>query len=577
MTNQKVSRSNYVALQCLTHGTHLWSQIKPEQLPSVCKDKSIKSIALTDIGNICMCVQYYKAMTEAGLKPIIGCQLNISDELSTLHNKENKSPRKLVVYVRNFKGWQKLLEIIYECNKPERYYECPRISLEELYPLLDDNLIVIGNHHFSDKALHQLAHHATHFYIAINPIENKGAIPRLRSLNYKTVPTTPNYYINKEDVKNNRILLAGYFKTNLRKNNKDVHPAFTDDNYFIHSLEEMQSLGFTEQDFVNADEVYDLIEEFDITRKQELPHFICPEGENETSYLRKLCEDSLNKMGLGQEYKERLEMELAAIQQAGMEGYFLIVQDFVNYARRKGWLVGMGRGSAGGCIISYLTGITGVDPLKYKLMFERFYSADRKAYPDIDIDFSMDCREEVVRYIRGKYGQDNFMQLCTFGTLKGAAALKRCMSVSRQEIGFAEQNTITKLLPAEAKLAADLKVQKNEHGTESLVFWCINNMEEFSQWCDSTFDGPYADEFRSAIELDQVIQSRGRHACAFALSTEPIYKVAPVVYDTVSKQFIVGVNMDDAESLGLVKMDLLAVDLLSKCQKVVEIVKNGYC
>lgn len=579
MTNEQVtSRSDYVALQCLTHGTHLWSQIKPEQLPSICKEKKLKSIALTDVGNICMCVQYYKAMKDAGLKPIIGCQLNISDELSTIHHKENQTSRKLTIYAKNMAGWKQLLKIIYECNQPERFDKCARISLEELHPLLTDDLIVCGNHHFTDKVLHELGSLCSHFYIAINPIENMGAIKRLRALPYKKIGVTPNYYANKKDVSNNRVLLACYFKTNLRRNNDDKHPAFVDNRYYIHSLEEMLKLRFTPDELDNADEIYNLIEEFDITHKQELPHFSCPEGETETSYLRKLCEEGLVRLDLkDKKYRDRLEMELKQIQEAGMEGYFLIVQDFVNYARKKGWLVGMGRGSAGGCIISYLTGITGVDPIKYKLMFERFYSADRKGYPDIDIDFSMNCREEVVRYIRGKYGQDNFMQLCTFGTLKGAAALKRCMSTSRKEIGFAEQNTITKLLPAEAKLAADLKIQKNEHGTESLVFWCINNMEEFTQWCDSGFDGPYADEFKTAIELDQVIQSRGRHACAFALSTQPVYEVAPVVYDEVSKQFIVGVNMDDAESLGLVKMDLLAVDLLSKCQKVMEIVKNGYC
>lgn len=572
------SRSDYVALRCLTHGTHLFSQTKPEQLAEACKQKKIRGIAITD-NNLSMCVQYYKAMKKADMKPLIGCQISICPDFSTVHSPDNIANKTLVIIARNYQGWVDLLNITYETNHPARYENGPRISIDELkeYIYNNNNLVIYGDCSFNSHDLDNLARNVPYFFVGYNPIES-GSTENIRKLGIPVIPTTPNFCINKEDIHNNRILLASYYHTNLRSDNSKYHQAFNDDRYFIPSIDELA--WATDEEIANTHQIYDLIEDFDITRQQVLPDFSCPDNKTQDQYLQELCEKGLKRLDLynNQKYIDRLNHELSVISHAKMSGYFLIVQDFINWAKLRGCLFGASRGSAGGCLISFLTNISTVDPIKYNLLFERFYTIERPEHPDIDIDVPPDRRDEIVEYITNKYGKNNFMQLCTFNTLKGLAALKRCLSTSKKEIAFIEQNEITKEMPLESKIISLLKDQEKIHGTESMVFWCIKNRSEtFSQWCDSQYEGVYGDEFRSAVELDQVIQSRGRHACAFALSNCPINKVAPVIYDASSRRHIVGVNMKDAESLGLVKIDILGVDLLTKCQKVVEIVKNGCC
>lgn len=236
-------------------------------------------------------------------------------------------------------------------------------------------------------------------------------------------------------------------------------------------------------------------------------------------------------------------------------------------------LNGIVHNSGGGCLTAFLTDITAVDPIKYGLLFERFYSRYRGSVVDLDTDLPPSRREDVVRYIQEKYGSDNFAQICTFNTLKGAAGLKTVLRATG--LDASEQNFITKKIPQEGKIAPELKQQKDEIGSDSIVLWCIRNMKEFEQWCTSNFDGVYASEFQVAIELDKLIQGRGRHASAYALSDEEIYKKAPLIWDKSARRYVVGVNMDDAEKLGLVKLDLLGLDLLDKADFIRRRLKNG--
>lgn len=548
----------YVPLHCLTHGTPLVSQVLPEEVAEFAKETGYASIGLADIDQLYMCVKYDAAMKKAGLKPMLGIQLKLFG---------GEEEGYVSLYAKNKAGWQELLYIVYLANNPGNYKIGPRLEILEFLQCLSHNLIVV----IRDKFIDLFERHANGYsvYVGVDPIS--PGFEGLRNSSLPKVAISPNHYLKQSQWHVNKYLFASYLKTTIKSSE---HRLFSNNEYYVLSEADLLDRGILQEEIDNTGRIYEEIETFDITYKQELPHFDTPNGMSQEDYLRQLCRDGFKRLGLPTEkYVDRIKHELDVIAKADIAGYFVIMQDVINWAKSQGILIGVGRGSAGGCLTSYLTGITNVDPIKYNLLFERFYSADRGGLPDIDTDVPPSKRERLIHYIEDKYGKDKFAQLATFNTLRGAAGLKiifRALGVDASE-----QNFITKRMPPEAKIAPELKQQKDELGTDSLLLWCINNMEEFGQWCSKDFTGPYAQEFQAAIEVDKVIQGRGRHASAYALANESIYKKAPLIWDVSAGRYVVGVNMDDAEKLGLVKLDLLGIDLLDKADFIRRRLKNG--
>lgn len=226
---------------------------------------------------------------------------------------------------------------------------------------------------------------------------------------------------------------------------------FKDNRFFIPSEGQLLEWGYSQEEIDSSVEIYEQIENYNIIYKQELPHFECPNNINEDDYLRQLCREGFKSKGIsGEVYIDRIKHELDIIKSAGMSGYFLIMQDIMKWCKDNEILCGVGRGSAAGCLISYLVGITNVDPIKYNLLFERFYSAERKGLPDVDLDFPPSKRENIIEYIQTKYGVDKFAQLSTFTTLKGPAAIKAVLR--SRDVEAAEQNHITKKCRQKVKL-----------------------------------------------------------------------------------------------------------------------------
>lgn len=550
----------YVPLMCLTHGTPLVSQIFPDEVATFAKEAGYLSIGLADVDQLYMCVKYDAAMKKAGLKPMLGIQLKLfgGDEETYVN-----------VYAKNKAGWEELLYIVYKANDPANYKMGPRMDAFEFVQRLRGNLIVIVR----DKFIDIFERHCDKddVYIGLDPISYPEKFEELRGSCLPKVAISPNHYLSPDHWNINRYIFANYLKTTIKVSS---HRLFSSNEYYILPENELRDRGLSQEEIDNTGKIYDQIEEFSITYKQELPHFDTPTGITQEGFLRQLCRDGYKAKGLNsQEYIDRIKLELDVIGKADISGYFVIMQDIIRWAKSQGILIGVGRGSAGGCLTSYLTGITNVDPIKYNLLFERFYSADRGGLPDIDTDVPPSKRDKIISYIEEKYGAERFAQLATFNTLKGAAGLKTVFRALGMEAS--EQNFITKKMPQEAQIAPDLKVQKDETGTDSLILWCINNMDEFAQWCSKEFDGPYGQEFQAAIAIDKVIQGRGRHASAYALANEPIYKKAPLIWDVSAGRYVVGVNMDDAEKLGLVKLDLLGLDLLDKADYIRRRLKNG--
>lgn len=620
---------NYIPLHCHSMFSLLDGLSKPEQMAERCKSINATACALTDHGNIAGAVKFYAAMKRAGIKPILGCELYICEQDPSIQEKENKNLSHFIVLAQNYNGWQDLIKIISESNKPEYYYHKPRLNLEKLSELNSGNLIAITGHlgsTLADAILdnYQLKsdwkelgiQHINKIKILFNnkvfleaqlmDVENlpvqKILTDAIRILGKETntyVICTPDaHYCNREDAIDQRILLCNNLKTTFpeisRKisNNEEVPMGcfFTSDNYHIPSQEEMAALH-SETEIKNTNYVANLVEDYDILSKPNLPPFECPKGYNPDEYLRQLCRDgwrdkiahNIHKEDQ-QIYVDRIKYELEVLQGAGLSSYFLIVQDIVNYVRKNGWLPGPGRGSAAGCLVSYLIGITSIDPIKYNLLFDRFYNsgrntADRISMPDIDVDVPINKREVIIDYIKNKYGHDKVSQMVTFNTIKGRGALKDVLRVYGN-ISFEEMNRITKNIPDEAKIADELQEMKEETGESSIIRWALeNNVDKLKEWCyiddNGELQGPLAKRFEQAIRLEGTKSNQSKHAAGIAISASSLNEICPMIYDSKNGQPIAGMEMQDLESIGIIKFDILGIAMLDKIMTIEDLLKEG--
>lgn len=620
---------NYIPLHCHSMFSLLDGLSKPEQIADRCKEINASACALTDHGNIAGAVKFYSAMKSAGIKPILGCELYICQQDPKIQEKENKKLSHFIVLAQNYQGWLDLIKIVSESNRPEHYYHKPRLDLKTLARLNSGNLIAIVGHLGSllaDEILDNyelkpnwkdigvnLVNELKHIFNnklfleaqlmdAENLVVQKILTSSIRELgditNTKVICTPDAHYCRKEDAIDQRILLCNNLKTTFpeisRKisHNEDVPLSgfFTSDNYHIPSQEEIRSLH-TEEEIENTNTVANMIENYDILSKPKLPNFKCPEGFDQDEYLRELCRhgwrtkiaNNIPKEAQ-QEYLDRIKYELDVLQGAGLSSYFLIVQDIVNYVRQNGWLPGPGRGSAAGCLVSYLIGITSIDPIRYGLIFDRFYNSgrntkDRISMPDIDVDVPINKRELIIQYIKDKYGHNKVSQMVTFNTIKGRGALKDVLRVYGN-ISFEEMNRITKNIPDEAKIADELQEMKEETGEASIIRWALeNNADKLREWCyideNNELQGPLAKRFEQAIRLEGTKSNQSKHAAGIAISSEPLQDICPMVYDSKNEQLIAGMEMQDLEGIGIIKFDILGVAMLDKIMTIQDLLQEG--
>jgi DNA polymerase-3 subunit alpha len=322
-----------------------------------------------------------------------------------------------------------------------------------------------------------------------------------------------------------------------------------------------------------------------------LPKFECPDGLTEEEYLKKLCRigwrENLINTGkvsspeIKQKYADRFNEELNVIKGANLFGYFLIVQDIISYVNKQGWLSGPGRGSAAGCLISYLIGITQIDPIEYDLLFARFYNAGRNtadhiSLPDIDMDVPGKRRDEVIAYLKNKYGHEHVSQMITFGRLQGRSAIKEVLRVN-EACSFTEMNAITKNVPNESEISDQLADMEDED--RSIIRWAlINRSQELQDFCSinekGELEGQYAEYFKQAIEIEGTFKTQGKHAAGVVISAKPLQQVCPMSRQKDSDEKIAGLEMSDLEALGHIKFDILGITLLDKLMKIEEL-KNG--
>lgn len=621
----------YIPLHVHTHYSLLDGLSKPEQIAKRCKELGFKACAVTDHGTISGNINFYKTMKKNGIKPIMGCELYICKLDAAIKDKINNDLSHMVILSKNYNGWQNLINLVSTSNSSEYFYYKPRLDLDIIRNILNgqQNLICITGHpgstlgdliynfdtsalvdNWEDLALVHIQElqsifGADNVFVEIQMMDTENSHQQvigeaLRSFSQKynlsSVATIDAHYCEVSDAVDQRVLLCSSLKTTLPEisnkiiNNEKVPLSsfFVSDKYYILSPNEMKEIHL-QHELENTFKISDMCEDYDILSAPQLPHFKCPKEQKPIEYLRQLCREGwLQKIHntipkeQQQIYVDRIKKELDILESTNLASYFLIIRDIVTYVKQKGCLPGPGRGSAAGCLVSYLVGITAIDPIQYDLIFERFYNTGRNtsshiSMPDIDVDVPIEYRENIIDYIKTKYGADKVSQMITFNTLKGRGALKEVLRVYGN-ISFEEMNRITKYIPDEAKIADELQEMKDEDGEASIIRWALeNNSNKLREWCyigdDGQLYGPLAKRFEQAIRLEGSKYNQSKHAAGIAISNTALNKICPMIWDSKTEQAIAGFEMSDLESIGVIKFDILGIALLDKMMYIRDILK----
>jgi len=614
-----MTQKNYFNFHIHSHYSLLDGLSKPDNIVKRLQELGQSGSAITDHGNLFGSVKFLQKMTKANLKPIIGIEFYICDQDATVQDNTNRHLSHLLLYAKNNQGWKTLLKIVAEANKPEHYYYKPRLSVKQLAPLLDGNIIGICGHLGSTlshlilddnkdvtygvklaKRLQELF--KGQFYLEgqlydTNVIpESKILTDMMREISKKSgikmIPTNDAHYCKPEDAFDQRILLCRNLNQTLDQVQKSgaLSSFFQSNKFYIPSYDEMLGFGFTEEELDNTNQLASEFEPYtNILKPPSLPVFDCPEGYNPDSWLKELArkgwrEKIQNKIPKEQHqtYIDRFNHEFSVIQEAGLSSYFLTVANILDYVRESGWLQGIARGSSAGCLVSYLINITKVDPLKYDLLFERFYNSARKgSLPDIDIDVPIDCRNSILEYIRKKYGESRVSSMVTFQKLHGRSALKDTLR-AYGNINFETMNNITSFFPEPAKVAGEIQLMQEETGESSLIRYTLEKDQKtgkLREWAyiddNGNVGGVLAKRFIQAMALEGTPFCCSKHPAGVIIAPDELNNIAPLHYDTGTKSCIIGLDMTDCENIGLVKLDVLGLAVLDKISLAQQILRNG--
>ena len=547
------------------------------------KELEMPGIAITDHGNMFGVMEFYTEAKAKGIIPIIGSEVYVAPKsrlLKAKDNTEEKSAMHLVLLAKNKEGYDNLTKLV-TIGYTEGFYYRPRID-HEVIEKHNKGLICLSacmggeipmalrkkDFELANKlALYYKSIFGKDFYIELQDhgMEEERTLNILlyklaKKHNLPLVVTNDVHYISKDDAKAHEILMAIQTKTTLDSPKRFKFPS---NDFHLKTEEEMKSsFGKISSAFENTVKIAEECSELDILSKTYyMPDYELESGETERSTLQKLCMTGLNKYynnDIPEKALERLEMELNVVSNMGFEGYFLIVQDFISYARNNDISVGPGRGSAAGSIVAFATGITKVNPLEYNLLFERFLNPERKSMPDIDVDFQDDKRDNVIEYVKNKYGKDNVAQIATFSSLSGRSVIRDVCRVMSIELSIAD--SIAKLMPSS--------------GTLIDIYNDDTDKNDFRREIDSRKE--LKDMFEIATKLEGLVRNVGLHAAGIVISNKKLVECVPIYQDNKTGVRASQYEMEHIEKAGLIKIDFLGIKNLRLVKDAVEDIKSRH-
>ena len=568
--------SNFVHLHVHSEYSLLDGMSRIKDLPKRAKELGMDAIALTDHGVMYGAVEFYKECKKNDVKPIIGCEVYVARR--TRFDKEasiDAGYNHLILLVKNKKGYQNLIKLV-SLSFVEGFYYKPRIDKEILEKYSEGlvclsaclagelpQAIIQNDMEKAEKiALWYKNLFKDDYYIEIQNnglreqvMVNQKLIELARKLNIPLVGTNDAHYLKKEDAYNHEVLLC--IQTGKKMSDED-RMRFETDEFYIKSKEEMseyfENIPEAVSNTVKIAEKCNYDFEFGVTK---LPNYDVPEEfDTHLDYFVKLCNDGFkNRYGENpsKELRDRLEYEISIINKMGYVDYFLIVWDFINYAKSVGIPVGPGRGSGAGSMAAYCIGITDIDPIKYNLIFERFLNPERISMPDFDVDFCYERRQEVIDYVGRKYGIDHVSQIITFGTMAARMVIRDVGRVL--DFPYSETDKLAKMIPMEVHITIQKALEQNR---------------EFKEWYDS--DPNVKQLIDIAIALEGLPRQASTHACGVVITKDPVDTYVPLYLNdgNVSTQY----TMTLLEELGLLKMDFLGLRTLTVISDCIKLVKQ---
>lgn len=552
---------SFVHLHVHTEYSLLDGACKIKNLVKAAKELSQPAIAITDHGCMYGVIDFYKAAKKEGIKPIIGCEVYVAPRKYTDKVAElDRENRHMVLLCENNVGYQNLIKLV-SMAWIDGFYGKPRVD-EELLEKYHEGIIALsaclageipkalmrGNYELAkEKALkYKRIFGENNFFLELQDhgiLEQKRINPDIIKLskecNIPLVVTNDCHYIKREDKDLHKILLCIQTNHTIEDENSFEFPT---DEFYLKSEAEMREL------FPNMPEAYEntvkIAERCNVEfefGKTKLPRFDVPDGKDHIEYFREECYKGLHRRygeNPSQSLIDRLEYELSVIIKMGYVDYYLIVNDYVSYAKKNGIPVGMGRGSGAGSLAAYCIGITGIDPIKYNLLFERFLNPERVSMPDFDVDFCKDRRQEVIDYVIRKYGSDHVAQIVAFGTMAARGAIRdvgRALAMS-----YAEVDSVAKLVPYDLKMTIEKALTISDELTQR-----YNNEPAVHRLIDM------------AMRLEGTPRHATTHAAGVVITDKPVSEYVPLSRN--DEAIVTQFTMTTLDELGLLKMDFLGL------------------
>ena len=583
-----MERSNFVHLHLHSQYSLLDGAIRFEEVFHRAKEYRMNAVALTDHGNMFGVIEFYQSAIKQGIKPIVGCEVYVAPG-----SRFEKKPLEggdalyhLTLLVKNRTGYFNLIRLVSLAHLEGFYYK-PRVDKEllskhqegliALSGCLKGEVAVHAGRGEMKKALQAASEYGRifdphRFFIEIqnNGVESQGLLnERLaeigRELSFPLVATNDCHYLRREDAKAHEVLLCIQTGKTL---NDQGRMKFSAEEFYFKSPEEMADL-FKEYPEALA-HTLEIADQCNLELKFEekhIPKISVPTEESLDSYLEKLSREGLERRLIqcrekagteecSNQYRRRLEEELKIIKSMGYSGYFLIVADFINFAKSRRIPVGPGRGSAAGSLVAYALNITDLDPIEYDLIFERFLNPGRKSsMPDVDVDFCMEGRDDVIRYVMEKYGKENVAQIITFGKMQARAVLRDVGRV--MDIPYAEVDRIAKLIPNTLNITLDQSL-KQEPKLDELI----------------RKDPKIEALFNIARSLEGLSRHASTHAAGVVISNKSLMEYLPL-YRGPNGEVMTQYPMKEVEAIGLVKFDFLGLKTLTVVNHAVQLIEKN--